>query len=346
MLKFHFLGTSSAAPTRQRNVSGLAVQRGPGSDWILVDAGEGTQHQVRRARLSMHDLSAICITHVHGDHCYGLPGLLASASMAGRKKALTIVAPLPVWQWLETTRQCTDLHLSYAINHIDVALVGTVWNAPGLSVTRHALLHRVPSFAFRFVARDVRSTLRVDALRAAGVPPGPQWHTLQRGIDIVFENKVFCAADYVDTERHQVAAVIGGDNADPYLLRESCQDAQLLVHEATYTQELLEKIGPGPMHSSAQGVAQFAQSVALPNLILTHLSARYHNAEGEAAILAEAKTHFFAGNTWLAQDGDTFELTRDGQLHHRPAWDESGGLRPGAAPGAAHHARQSRPHNA
>jgi ribonuclease Z len=317
MLKFHFLGTSSGVPTRQRNVTGLAVQRSDSSDWILVDAGEGTQHQIQQARLSLHDLSVICITHVHGDHCYGLPGMLASAGMAGRKKALTLIAPLPVWQWLQATQQLTDWHLPYAIEHVDVALHDTAWDMPGLSITRHALLHRVPSFAFRFAATDVRSSLRVAALKAAGVPPGPQWRTLQNGGDINFEGQVLHSADYVDTVRYQVAAVIGGDNADPFLLQAACQDVQLLIHEATYTQEVLEKVGPGPMHSSAQGVAQFAQSVALPNLVLTHLSARYHNAEGEAAVLAEAKK-YFTGNTWLAQDGDVFELMRDGQLHHKP----------------------------
>ena len=85
MLEFTFLGTSSGVPTLTRNVSGLAIHYGKTKDWILVDAGEGTQHRVQQAKLSLQHLKAICITHVHGDHCYGLMGLLASAGMNGRK---------------------------------------------------------------------------------------------------------------------------------------------------------------------------------------------------------------------------------------------------------------------
>lgn len=317
MLKIHFLGTSSGTPTRQRNVSGLAIRRSTSPAWFLVDAGEGTQHQLQKAGLSLHDLAAICITHVHGDHCYGLPGLLASAGMGGRKQPLTLVAPLPVWQWLLATQQLTDLHLSYPVQHVDVAEQETVFATNGLIVTRHALLHRVPSFAYRFVASATRNVLRVDALKATGVPPGPQWRMLQNGCDVVFNDQTLRAADYVDSVREQAVAVIGGDNADPQLLRQACTDAQLLVHEATYTQAVLDKVGPGPMHSSAQGVAHFAQSVGLPNLVLTHFSARYHNAEGEAALLAEARAHY-SGACWLAQDGAAFELDKNGHLAQAP----------------------------
>lgn len=313
MLKLHFLGTSSGVPTRQRNVSGLALQRGAGAPWYLVDAGEGTQHRLQQMGLSLHDLAAVFITHAHGDHCYGLPGLLESAGMAQRQGPLTLVAPLSVWQWLQATRQLTDAPLPYAVEHVDVARHDTVLTQPGLAVTRHPLLHRVPSFAYRFAADETQTTMRVEALMATGLPRGPLWGRLQDGEDVVFNGHTLHSVDFVDRVNHQVAAVIGGDNADPTRLESACVGAQLLVHEATYTQEVLDKVGPGPMHSSAQAVAQFAQQVGLPNLVLTHFSARYHNPEGEAALLEEAQAHF-TGNVQLAQDGDTFELSRDGQL--------------------------------
>lgn len=92
MLHFTFLGTSSGVPTLTRNVSGLAVRNSKNKDWILIDAGEGTQHRIQQARLSLQNLVAICITHVHGDHCYGLVGLLASAGMNARSKPLIVIA--------------------------------------------------------------------------------------------------------------------------------------------------------------------------------------------------------------------------------------------------------------
>lgn len=115
MLHFTFLGTSSGVPTLSRNVSGLAVRNSKNKDWILVDTGEGTQHRIQQARLSLQNLIAICITHVHGDHCYGLVGLLASAGMNARTKPLIVIAPKEIQQWFEITAQLTDLHLPYSI---------------------------------------------------------------------------------------------------------------------------------------------------------------------------------------------------------------------------------------
>lgn len=313
MLKLHFLGTSSGVPTRQRNVSGLAIQRGASRPWYLVDAGEGTQHRFQQIGLSLHDLAAVFITHAHGDHCYGLPGLLESAGMAERQGPLTLVAPQSVWQWLQATRQLTDAPLPYAVEHVDVARHDTVLTHPGLAVTSHPLLHRVPSFAYRFAADETQTTMRVEALMATGLPRGPLWGRLQDGEDVVFNGHILRSADFVERVNHQVAAVIGGDNADPMLLESACVGAQLLVHEATYTQAVLDKVGPGPMHSSAQAVAQFAQQAGLPNLVLTHFSARYHNPEGEAALLAEAQARYHA-QLWLANDLDTFALDRTGQV--------------------------------
>ena len=101
MFKLTFLGTSSGVPTRYRNVTSLAVQTTLGRDWWMVDCGEATQHRLQRLPLSVHDLAGICITHVHGDHSYGLPGLLASASMTGRKRPLIIIAPPAIRAWLD-----------------------------------------------------------------------------------------------------------------------------------------------------------------------------------------------------------------------------------------------------
>ena len=95
-MELTFLGTSSGTPTRTRNVSAMAIKRANSKDWYLVDCGEGTQHQVLRTSLSLQRLRAIFITHVHGDHCYGLPGLLASAAMAGRtEEGLSFIVEWP-----------------------------------------------------------------------------------------------------------------------------------------------------------------------------------------------------------------------------------------------------------
>ncbi|MET3497346.1 ribonuclease Z [Variovorax boronicumulans] len=312
-MKLTFLGTSSGTPTRHRNVSGLAVQTVLGADWFLVDCGEGTQHRLLQTPLSLHDMAAVCITHVHGDHCYGLPGLLASAGMGKRTKPLKLIAPLPVWQWFQATRELTDLHLPYEVEHVDVDAQPLVYEAPGLRIERHALRHRVPSHAYRVQVQTHRTRLKVEALKATGLPPGPLWRALQTGEDVRFNGDVLRSADFADMQTDTAVAVLGGDNAEPALLRDACEGAQLLVHEATYTQEVLDKVGPGPMHSSARLLAEFAQSAAVPNLILTHFSARHQNEEGLAALMAETQARY-GGHAFLANDLDVYELDSTGQV--------------------------------
>jgi ribonuclease Z len=314
MLKLTFLGTSSGVPTIRRNVTSLAVQLPKGRDWWMVDCGEATQHRLQRTPLSVHDLVGICITHVHGDHSYGLPGLLASASMTGRKRPLILIAPQAVKAWLDATLLHTELFLTFPLIHIDVAPDRLVHQEPGLAIERHPLSHRSPSVAFRFDAGRTRWHLDGVALQARGVPRGPLWGRLQAGQDVTLDDGGVVRADEVRTEQtERVVAVIGGDNDTPSLLREACADAQLLVHEATYTEAILQKVGPGPTHSSVQRVAQFAAERGLPNLILTHFSARYDNPEGMAELDAEARG-YYGGNLFLASDFDEYELGADGVL--------------------------------
>ncbi|MGJ7570758.1 ribonuclease Z [Variovorax sp. RB2P76] len=320
-MKLTFLGTSSGTPTRHRNVSGLAVQTVLNADWFLVDCGEGTQHRLLQTPLSLHDMAAVCITHVHGDHCYGLPGLLASAGMGKRTRPLKLIAPLPVWQWFQATRTLTDLHLPYEVEHVDVEDRALVYEAPGVRIERHVLRHRVPSHAYRVQVQTRRARLKAEALKATGLPPGPAWRALQTGEDVPFNGKVLRSADFAETQVDTAAAVLGGDNAAPALLHDACQGAQLLVHEATYTQDVLDKVGPGPMHSSARLLAEAAQAAGVPNLVLTHFSARHQNDEGMAALMAETQAHY-SGHAFLANDLDVFALDSAGTVTVARAQEE------------------------
>jgi ribonuclease Z len=314
MFKLTFLGTSSGVPTKNRNVTALALQTCLNRDWWLIDCGEGTQHRLQHIPLTMHELAGICITHVHGDHTYGLPGLLASAAMSGRTRALILIAPPAVKAWLEAAMLHTELFLPFPLIHVDVAGAQLVHQEPGLRIERHALSHRAPSVGFRFAVETVKWKLDSAALRARGVAPGTLWGQLQAGQDVRLDDgSVLAAADFRAAQVERAAVVIGGDNDTPALLAGACEDAQLLVHEATYTEAILQKVGPGPTHSSVQRVAQFATAIGLPNLILTHFSARYDNPEGMAELEAEARLHY-AGRVFLASDFDSYELDAGGAV--------------------------------
>lgn len=314
MLHFTFLGTSSGVPTLTRNVSALAIRNSNNKDWILVDAGEGTQHRIQQAKLSLQSLIAICITHVHGDHCYGLIGLLASAGMNARTAPLTIIAPKEIQQWVEVTAQLTDLHLPYSLKFIDVNEATQVQHLTDeLSIQAHLLSHRVPSFAFSIIAQKIQKKLDTQALIQLGVPRGKAWGDLQQGINIQLNEKILNAADFIQTYTQRVHAIVGGDNDCPELLAHPCQNAQLLIHESTYTQAILDKVGTAPMHSSAKIVAEFAQQHGLNNLILTHFSPRHQDSAGQQAIAEEVET-FYTGNFYLARDLNQFSLDATGQL--------------------------------
>jgi ribonuclease Z len=317
-MEIQFLGTSSGTPTKTRNVTGIAIRHAASKSWCLIDCGEGTQHQILRTPLSINNLAAIFITHVHGDHCYGLPGLLASATMSSRSEPLLIVAPAPIQRMMAAIIEASDMRLSYRLDFIDVETLDGTVEASGFSVTRAPLSHRVPSFAYAFTETDIERKLDTEKLKAHGVPAGPLWKKLQCGEQVTLEDgRNISGNDYLLPGRRARKIVIGGDNDTPALLRDACIDADVLVHEATYTFDVAEKVGPTPQHSSAKIVAEFAEDVGLRNLILTHFSSRYQDdvsrSPSIADIRAEAERHYH-GKLFLARDFDVAQLNRDGEV--------------------------------
>lgn len=314
-MEFTFLGTSAGTPTKARNVTALALRHGGPKSWYLIDCGEGTQHQILHTRYSLIQLQAIFITHVHGDHSFGLPGLLASASMAGRTEPLPIIAPTRLRPFIETAMKQTDSNLGFELQFIDSESEGFQWQDHAFEVTTAALSHRVPCRAFIFTERNLDRQLLTDKLRADAIEPGPVWGQLQRGQDVKLENgKMLCSDDYVTAPRRPRRIVVAGDNDTPELLSTVCQEAQVLIHEATYTREVSERVGPAPQHSSAAQVASFAETVGLPNLVLTHFSSRYQFSHDTAPLIddiaVEARA-FYRGNLFLARDFADYRLNRD-----------------------------------
>ncbi len=313
-----FLGTSSGVPTKNRNVSATVIKRQDKKRWCLVDCGEGTQHQVLRTKLSLVHLSAILITHVHGDHCFGLPGLLASAAMAGRSNPLPVIAPEPIKAWLASCQAVAETYLPYELEFIDILSYKGTIKTPDFLVKAWVLSHRVPSFAYSFEARQVVQSLDTTKLLQAGIKPGPIWGQLQQQEYVDMPNgDRLNSAEFMLPAKKPRQVIIGGDNDQPELLQEAAAQADLLVHESTYTEAVANKVGPGPQHSCAKQVARFATKVGLPNLILTHFSARYQVDGPPGSCLAEleqeARAHY-AGTLFLANDFDRFRLSQSGVL--------------------------------
>jgi len=312
-----FLGTSSGTPTKARNVSGVALLEDKGKSWYLIDCGEATQHQLLHTPLTLHGLRAVFITHVHGDHCYGLPGLLASAGMARRHEPLDIIAPKAIEGWVRATLEMSQSWLPYELR-FHATETFDVWSSLQMRVEATRLSHRVPSWGFSFTETRPDPSLDIDKLDREGIPRGPLWGDLIRGHDVDYEGRRLRSEHYLLFDRAPRRVVIAGDNDRPELLRNACQGAQLLVHEATYTQAIAAAGKADFGHSTAAQVAAFAASVQLPHLVLTHFSARYQGPSDKGPsiedIREEAAGHFGA-NLVLAEDLLRIRLDKYGQLH-------------------------------
>ncbi|WP_447926798.1 ribonuclease Z [Vreelandella sp. EE27] len=309
-----FLGTSAGVPTKQRNVSAVALCERKGKGWYLIDCGEGTQQQILYTRLSLNALRGIFITHVHGDHCYGLPGLLASAAMNGRQAPLTVVAPAGIQAWMKATFETTSLSLPFAVTFIDADALPDV-EFENMMVATSRLSHGVASYAYSFTEKPERA-LNVEALTERGVPRGPLWGQIQQGVDIEWGGETLKSADYRVFKNPPGKIVIAGDNDSPELLTKACADAQVLVHEATYTAAMAEKASEVG-HSYAQQVAALAEAVALPNLVLTHFSPRYQShTQGSSSIeeIREEARRAYSSTLYLARDFAEFSLDKEGVL--------------------------------
>lgn len=310
-----FLGTSSGTPTKTRNVTALALIEDQGSDWCLIDCGEGTQHRLLQTPLSVRDLRAILITHVHGDHCYGLPGLLASAAMAGRQAPLTIAAPAGIEDWFRATLAHTALHLPFALEFVRTETVRGM-RVGAWTIDAVELSHRVPSFAYVFTEAHVEPALDTAKLLREGVPQGPLWGRLKKGQDVEHAGATLKHADYLTRPLAARRIIVGGDNDRPELLTAASRGCQVLVHEATYTADVAARVGPVG-HSSAGQVAAFAQAIGLPHLVLTHFSARYQADGGPGASIDDIRreaANAYRGKLFLAEDLGRYRLGRSGEL--------------------------------
>ncbi len=310
-LYLHLIGTASGTPSKQRNVSATALSFEGIKPWYLVDCGEGTQHRLLHSPLSLYHLEAIFITHLHGDHCYGLPGLLASTAMQGRTAPLTLVAPQSVINFVHGAIVHTELGLDYELHYRALEEIDGALEFERVAVELIALQHRVPSVGFKFTERKVPLKLKLDKLLADGIESGPHFNRLQRGENATYRGKELASADYTFASWEARRVIICGDNERPSLLLPYVEDVSLVCHEATFTCADLHRIGFHTGHSDAKRVAQFAEQANLPALVLTHFSARYHDESGVGLLEQEARAHFH-GALFLAEDGMVIAMDTGG----------------------------------
>jgi len=313
-MELTFLGTSAGAPTAERNVSGLALRIG--GSWDLFDCGEGTQHRLMQTPLSLAKLRRVFISHLHGDHCFGLFGILGSRSMNRSSTPLSVFGPPGLKHMIDVVLEASSTWLTYPLEVHEVPIEGgRVVDDDAMVIDALPLTHRVTSFAWLLHERDRPGVFDVDAARAAGVPDGPLFGQLQRGDPVVLDGgqKVEPGA-VCGPPRPGRRIVIAGDNSAPAELFERTAGGDVVVHEATYTEPVLAKMEEDFGHSTAARVAIAAQHSGVGNLVLTHFSPRYGIAGGALTmddVHAEAEAHY-DGNLHLALDFDRIAIANDG----------------------------------
>ncbi|EAD9906821.1 ribonuclease Z [Listeria monocytogenes] len=300
-----FLGTGAGVPSRGRNVTSIALSMLNERNAIwLFDCGEATQHQIMRSQIKLSKLEKIFITHLHGDHIFGLPGLLSSRSFQGGESDLTIYGPVGITEYVETSLRLSGTRLTYKIifNEIEP---GLIFEDNMFSITVDELDHGLRSFGYRIVEKDKPGALNADKLIDDGVEPGPIFQKIKKGETVTLaDGSVINGKDYIDEPQKGKIISIFGDTKATASELELALNADVLVHEATFEGDK-EKLAGEYMHSTTLQAASLAKKANVKKLILTHISSRY-DRDASKELLIEAQSVF--ENTEIAFDLAVFPI--------------------------------------
>ena len=307
-----FLGTSSGVPTRARNVSAVALRLPQRSELWLFDCGEGTQHQFLRSDLRVSQLRRIFVTHMHGDHVFGLPGLLASLGLAGACAGIDLYGPDPLRGYLEGVLHSSSTRIGYPLR-VEKVKGAARSGAPihedeDLLVRCAPLTHRVPAYGYRVERKPRPGRFDVERARSLGIPPGPIYAELKAGRTVTLEDgRIIRGQALCGPTRPGCSVVYCTDTVFSEAAVELARGADLLIHESTFSHAEAD-LAIARQHSTSTMAAQTALEAGVRRLVLTHLSPRYlpGNPTGPEDLLAEARAIFPA--TEVARDFLSIEV--------------------------------------
>lgn len=292
-----FLGTSGAVPTTERNPTALLVERE--GDRLLFDCGEGTQRQMMRYRTGF-DIEHIFITHIHGDHVFGLPGLLQTWDFQDREKPLKIHTPSGTKRQLETLLRAAGDFPSYPVHVTAVESDTVAFDHSEYEIRTVPVNHGTRAVGYALVERERKG--RFDRERAEeefGIPPGPKYSKLHSGEPVEHDGQTVHPDDVVGPPRPGRRFVYTGDTRPVGGVVEAATDADLLVHDSTFGEEHRRR-ALETAHSTAREAGEVAHDAGAKRLALTHISTRYTGRGDELAAQASQR---FDGRVFVADDG-------------------------------------------
>ncbi|MGA9228196.1 MAG: ribonuclease Z [Mesobacillus sp.] len=294
-----FLGTGAGVPAKLRNVTSIALKllEERGAVW-LFDCGEATQHQILHTSIKPRRIEKIFITHLHGDHIYGLPGLLSSRSFQGGESLVTVYGPAGIKEFIEVSLKISKSYLKYPIEIIEIE-EGLIFEDDQFTIEARLLVHGIASFGYRVVEKDRPGTLLADKLAATGVKPGPDYKKIKNGEEVILEDgRVIHPEEFVGPpQKGRIVTILGDTRVceNAVLLAD---DADLLIHEATFSADE-EALAHEYFHSTTLQAAETALKARAKKLCLTHISSRYDRNDWKQ-LEAEAVKVF--SNTVISED--------------------------------------------
>ncbi|WP_049891794.1 ribonuclease Z, partial [Listeria seeligeri] len=262
-----FLGTGAGVPSRGRNVTSIALSMLNERNAIwLFDCGEATQHQILRSQIKLSKLEKIFITHMHGDHIFGLPGLLSSRSFQGGDSDLTIYGPVGIQAYVETSLKLSGTRLTYEIIFEEIE-PGLIFEDEMFTVTADELDHGMLSYGYRIVEKDKQGALDAARLKEDGVEPGPIFQRLKNGEVVTLpDGREIDGENYIGAPQKGKIISIFGDTRETASEFALAENADVLIHEATFEGDK-GKMAAEYMHSTTIQAAELAKKAGVKKLI-------------------------------------------------------------------------------
>ena len=296
-----FLGTSGSVPTLKRSLPSVVVQC-PRDQWMF-DCGENVQRQMMQAKVSFHRKMKIFITHLHGDHVLGLPGLLQTMALMDRKEPLQIYGPAGLKDFLVCAKNTLNFGLNYPVEINQILSEGVVCDENEYTVVATKSNHAVESYAYAFVEKPRPGKFYPKKALALGVAAGELWSKLQKGEEITLtDGRTVKPGDVMGPLRAGRKIIYTGDTKPFEAFAKFAEGADLVIHDCTFDDSLVEKAGVDG-HSTPTQAAEQAKAAGAKQLVLSHISARYPNA---GLLLDQAKKTF--ADSILAEDFMELEL--------------------------------------